>query len=157
MSTNPNPSQSLSTLSSYNRQSHPPRTLSPSHLHSLLPRSNPILYGWTFLPSWPAIASWPVMSTRNILKTTCASIAVQETTVSPKGCSTSVTTNPPAAASEKPLENRERLSGLCTDWGPYWTSLYSNEFDLTQHICSFQSSFTLCFPYLTLDPWSGSP
>ena len=61
-------------------QPHPPRTLPPSHLCFLLPRSNPIFCGWTSLSSWPAMASWLVMSARSILKTTCASIVVQETT-----------------------------------------------------------------------------
>ena len=59
---------------------HSPRTFPLSHLHPLLLRSNLILHRWTFLPSWPAMASWPATSTRSILKTICASIAVQETT-----------------------------------------------------------------------------
>ena len=54
-------------------------------------------------------------------------------------------------------KNREWPLGLHTDWGLYWTSLCSNESNSTQHICSFQFSFTFCFPYLFLDPWSGSP
>ena len=74
----------------------------------------------------------------------------KQTTVTSKGCSASATTDTPAVASKK-------LSGLHTDWGLCWTSLCSNEFYLTQHIHSFQSSFTFCFPYFFLDPWSKSP
>ena len=39
------------------QQSHLLRLPSQNHLHSLLPRNNPILYGWTSLLSWPATAS----------------------------------------------------------------------------------------------------
>ena len=61
-------------------QPHLPRTFPLSHLCPLLPRSNPILHRWTSLSNWPAMASWPAISARSILKTICASIAVQETT-----------------------------------------------------------------------------
>ena len=140
---------------------HLPRTLPPSHLCPPLSRSNPILHGWTSLPSWSAIASWPVTSTVSILKTICASIVVQETT-----SWTPVPRSRPQfllramvlqqLLPRNPWKNREQPPGLRTDWGPYWTSLYSNESNLTQCICSFQPSFTLCFPYLSLDPWSES-
>ena len=139
-----------------------PRTLSPSHLHSLLPRNNPILHGWTSLSSWPAMASWPVMSAKTVSKIICASIAVQKTT-----SWTPIPRSKPwlypkivmlqQLLPRNPWKNRERSPGLCIDWEPYWTSLYSNESNLTQCICSFQFSFTLCFPYFSLDPWSGLP
>ena len=147
---------------------HLPKTLPLSHLRPLLPKSNPILHGWTSLPSWPATASWPVMSTRSVSKTICASIVVQETiswTSVPRSRPWSL---PKAVMLQQllilwqlplrnPQKNRERPPGLCTDWGPRWTPLYSNESNSTQHIHSFWSSFTLCFPYFSLDPWSGSP
>ena len=149
-------------------QSYPPRTLLLSHLYSLLSRSNPTLYGWTPLPSWPAMASWPVMSTRSISKTICASIVVQETiswTPVPRSRPQSL---PKAAVLQQllilwqlpprnPRKNRERPPGLRTDWGSRWTPLCSNESNSTQRIRSFWSSFTLCFSYFSLDPWSGSP
>ena len=145
----------------------PPRTLPPSYLHPPLPRSNLILHGWTSLPSWLAMASWPATSTRSILKTICTSIVVQETiswTPVPRSRLQSL---PRAAVLQQLLilwqlpprnsqKNREQSPGLCTDWGPCWTSLCSNKSNLTQYICSFWSSFTFCFPYFSLDPWSGS-
>ena len=145
----------------------PPRTLPPSHFHPPLPRSNLILHGWTFLPSWLAMASWPVTSARSISKTICASIVVQETiswTSVPRSRPQSL---PRAVVLQQllilwqlpprnPQKNRERLPGLCTDWGLCWTPLCSNKSDLTQHIRSFRPSFTFCFPYFFLDPWSES-
>ena len=56
-----------------------------------------------------------------------------------------------------PWKNREWLPGLRIDWGPRWTSLCSNKSNSTQCIRSFQFSFTLCFSYFSLDPWSGLP
>ena len=141
---------------------HPPRTLPLSHLHLLLPKSNLILYGWTSLPSWPAMASWLVMSVRSVSKTTCASIVVQETTSQTPVPRSRPQSLPRAMVFQQlllrnPQKDREQPPGLCTDWGPCWTFLCSNEFNLTQCICSFQFSFTFCFSYLSLDPWSGSP
>ena len=143
-------------------QPHLLRTLPLNHLCLLLPRSNPTLHRWTSLPSWPATASWPVTSARSTSKTTCASIAVQETTnwtpVSrsrPQSLLKAMVLQqlPP----KNPRKDREQPPGLCTDWGLHWTPLCSNESDSTQYIHSFWSSFTFCFPYFSLDPWSGSP
>ena len=135
--------------------SHLPIALLPSHLHHSLHR-------WISLSSWPAIASWPVTSIRSISKTTCASITVQDTISwtptlrsRPWSCLRAMVLQqlPP----RNPQKNREQPSELYTDCGPYWTSLCSNKSDSTQCIRFFQFSFTLCFPYFSLDPWSGSP
>ena len=148
--------------------SYPPKTFPLSHLCPLLPRSNPILHGWTSLPSWPAMASWLVTSARSVLKTICASIAVQETTSwtpVPKSRPWSL---PKATVLQQllilwqlfprnPQKNREQPPGLRTDWGSRWTPLCSNESNSTQRICSFWSSFTSHFPYFSFDPWSGLP
>ena len=149
-------------------QPHLPRTLPLSHLHPPLPRSNPTLHRWTFLSSWLTMASWIVTSTRSVSKTICASIMVQKTTnwtPVPRSRPWSLLK---AAVFQQlltlqqlpprnPWKNREWPPGLYTDWGPHWTSLCSNKSDSTQCICSFWFSFTLCFPYFSHDPWSGSP
>ena len=146
----------------------PPRTFSPSHLHLPLPRSNLTLRGWTSLPSWPVMASWPVTSARSVLKTTCISIVVQKTTSWTLVPRSRLRSLPKAMVLQQPLilqqlslrnprKNKEQPPELRTDWGPCWTSLCSNKSDLTQCICSFWSSFTLCFPYFSFDSWSGSP
>ena len=144
-----------------------PRTLPPSHLRPLFPRSNPILHRWTSLPSWPAMASWPVMSARSVSKTIYASIAVQETTSWTPVLRSRLWSLPKAAVLQQllilwqlplrnPWKNRERPPELRTDWRSRWTPLCSNESDSTQCICSFWSSFTFHFSYFSLDPWSGS-
>ena len=101
-------------------QPHLPRTLPPSHLHLLLPKSNPILCRWTSFPSWPAMASRLVMSTKSVSKTTYASIAVQETT-----SWTPVPRNRPQSLLKtvvlqqlllrNPWKNKEQLPKLRTD------------------------------------------
>ena len=111
-------------------QLHPPRTLPLSHLCPLLPKSNLILCRWTFLPSWSAMASWPVTSARSISKTTCTSIAVQETTSWTPVPRSRLWSLPRATVLQQllilwqlllrnPQKNREWPLGLCTDWGPH--------------------------------------
>ena len=150
------------------RRSRLPRTPPPSHLHHPFPRNNLTLCGWTSLPSWPAMESWPATSARSILKTICASIAVQETTswtLVPRSKPWSL---PRAAVLQQllilqqllprnPQKNRKQPPGLHTDWGSRWTPLCSNKSNSTQYIHSFWSSFTFCFPYFSFDPWSESP
>ena len=132
-------------------------------IYPLLPRSNPTLHRWTSLLSWPAIASWPVMSTRSISKTICASIIVQKTTSwtpvprsRPQFLLRATVLQQLLILQQLPLrnpqKNREWPLELHTDWGLHWTSLCSNKPNSTQYIYSFQSTFTLCFPYFTLDP-----
>jgi len=106
-------------------------------------------------------------STRSVSKTIYASIVVQETTSWTPVPRSRLWSLPKAAVlqwlrilwqlpSRNPRKNKEWPPGLCTNWGPCWTSLCSNESDSTQRIYSFWSSFTLCFPYFSLDFWSGS-
>ena len=121
---------------------HPPRTLPLSHLRPPLPKSNLILCGWTSLLSWPATASWLVTRARSISKTTCVSIAVQETTSWTPVPRSRPWSLPRAVVLQQllilwqlflrnPQKNRERPPGLHTDWGPRWTSLCSNKSNLT--------------------------
>ena len=144
------------------RWPHLPRTLPPNYLHLPLPRSSLTLRGWTSLPSWPAMESWLATSARSVLKTICVSIVVQET-ISWAPIPRSRPQSLPKATMlqqlfpRNPQKNRERPPGLCTDWGSYWTPLCSNKSDSTQCICSFWSSFTLCFSYFSLDPWLWLP
>ena len=153
------------------QQPHPPRTFPLSHLHLLLSRSNLILYGWTSFLSWPATTSWPVTSAKSVLKTICASIAVQETTSWTPIPRSRLWSLLKTAVLQQLLilqqllltnlwKNKEQFPGLCTDWGPHWTFLCSNEPNLTQCIHSFRSAFTLCrllchsaWFFLLFGPW----